>query len=260
MVVHQSKPYLEPLVESLLRESQGLCTEIVLVDSRSTDGGPELVEARFPNVMVVRMRSNWGFAAGCNVGRKRTRAPFLLFLNPDVVLLPGSLDSMVSYLASNRDVGVLGCRLLNPDGTLQLSCRRFYNWKSALLRRTPLGKLRPHDPELISHLMLDYDHARPAEVDWVLGTCLMTRRGALEEVGGMDDRFFLYFEDVDVCYRMKRHGWRVVYYPEAAMIHHHARQSARGWAHLAAWLHLRSMIRFHQKHGWSLLWRRNHNA
>jgi hypothetical protein len=228
----------------------------VFVDSASTDGGPRYVEERFPGVRVIRMSGNWGFAAGCNAGCRATDSPFVLFLNPDVVVLPGSLSAMVSYLERQRDVGLLGSKLMNPDGSLQLSCRGFYTWRSALLRRTPLGRLFPQHPELRRHLMLDYDHETPREVDWLLGTCLMARRSALGDVGEMDARFFLYFEDVDLCYRMKLRGWKVIYYPDASMIHHHVRQSARGWAHPAAWRHLRSMIRFHQKHGWSLLWRR----
>lgn len=256
VVTYESRGYLEPLLNSLLTEAGHLPLEVVVVDSHSSDGGPELVETRYPGTRVLRMHSNWGFAAACNVGANATRAGFVLFLNPDVVILPGSLASMVHYLQRQEDVGVLGCRLVNPDGSLQLSCREFYTWRSALLRRTPAGRLFPRHPELMRHLLLDFDHSSPREVDWVLGTCLMCRRRALDDVGGMDDRFFLYFEDVDLCYRMHRRGWKVLYYPGATMIHHHVRHSAKGWSRPAAWFHLRSLIRFHQKHGWSLLWRR----
>jgi N-acetylglucosaminyl-diphospho-decaprenol L-rhamnosyltransferase len=255
VVTYQSRPYLEPLLDSLLAEAEHLPLEIVVVDSHSSDGGPEFVEAHYTDVRVMRMTSNWGFAAGCNLGARSTSAGSVLFLNPDVIVLPGSLSLMVGYLKGREDVGVLGCRLVNPDGSLQLSCREFYTWRSALLRRTPMGRLFPGHPELVRHLLLDYDHDTPREVDWVLGTCLLCRRRALDHVGGMDDRFFLYFEDVDLCYRMHRHGWKVLYYPDAGMIHHHVRHSARGWSRPAAWTHLRSMIRFHRKHGWSLLWR-----
>jgi N-acetylglucosaminyl-diphospho-decaprenol L-rhamnosyltransferase len=256
VVTHQSRPFLESLLDSVMREAEQLPLEIVVVDSHSSDGGPEFVEGWYRDVRVVRMHGNWGFAAGCNAGARITRAGMILFLNPDVVVLPGSLLLMAQYMQGQKNVGVLGCKLVNPDGSLQLSCREFYTWRSALLRRTPVGRFFPDHPELVRHLLLDFDHRKPREVDWVLGTCLMCRREALDDVGGMDDRFFLYFEDVDLCYRMHCHGWKVLYYPQAVMIHHHVRHSAKGWSRPAAWTHLRSMIRFHQKHGWSLLWRR----
>jgi N-acetylglucosaminyl-diphospho-decaprenol L-rhamnosyltransferase len=255
VVTHQSRRYLPALLDSVLREAERLPLEVVVVDSRSSDGGPEFVEAHYPGVRVARMQSNWGFAAACNLGTRRARACYILFLNPDVVVLPGSLSAMVRFLQERADAGVVGCRLVNPDGSLQLSCREFYTWRSALLRRTPVGRFFPDHPELVRHLLLDFDHDSTREVDWVLGTCLMCRRKALDDVGGLDEGFFLYFEDVDLCYRMHRRGWKVVYYPEATMVHHHVRHSARGWSRAAAWFHLRSMIRFHQKHGWSLLWR-----
>ncbi len=256
VVTYQSRRFVEPLLSSLSREAESVPLEVVLVDSHSNDGGPELVEARYPDVRVLRMRSNWGFAAGCNAGWRATRSPYVLFLNPDVVVLPGSLARMLQHLEDTADVGVLGCKLLNPDGSLQLSCREFYTLESALLRRTPAGRFFPRHRELTKHLMLDFDHCESRVVDWLLGTCLLTRRTALDDVGGMDDGFFLYFEDVDLCYRMQRRGWKVVYYAGAAMLHHHVRQSSRGWSQRAAWQHLRSMIRFHQKHGWFLLWRK----
>ncbi|NNE42951.1 MAG: glycosyltransferase, partial [Gemmatimonadetes bacterium] len=156
------------------------------------------------------------------------------------------------HMDENPETGIAGGKLLNPDGTLQYSCRTFYTLSTLLHRRTLIGKLFPNSRVVRDHLMLDWDHESVREVDWMLGACLMVRNKAITDVGLMDERFFMYFEDVDWCYRMKQHGWKVVYVPDARMKHVHRRESAKGGIFNGRLLaHLNSMFRFFDK--WNTL-------
>ncbi|MBN1826798.1 MAG: glycosyltransferase [Candidatus Eisenbacteria bacterium] len=223
--------------------------ETIVVDNASTDGSPEEIERLFPEVRRIENAENVGYSRGVNQGIRASRGEFFLVLNPDVRVTEGSLDRLLEYAMEHPEVGIAGPKLLNPDGTLQHSCRTFYTWKTFLYRRTPLGRLRPDSPVIRRHLMLDWDHRSVRDVDWMLGAGLLVRRSAVEDVGAMDERFFLYFEDVDWCYRMKAQGWRVVYVADAEMIHAHRRDSARRLWSRQTRSHLGSMFRFYDK--WS---------
>jgi len=201
-----------------------------------------------------RNEKNLGFGRAVNQGIEMARGRYVLVLNPDVEVSPGSVEALVQYAESEPDVGLVAPRLHYPDGTLQLSCRTFYTLPIFLLRRTFLGKLFPHARIMRQHLMLDWDHASTRDVDWCIGGALLARKSAIDDVGKMDERFFLYFEDVDWCYRMHEHGWRVVYHPAARMIHHYQRASA-GWKpSRGLFLHLASTVRFYEKWSFVLYW------
>jgi GT2 family glycosyltransferase len=170
-------------------------------------------------------------------------------LNPDIVVLPGALDRLVSFMDDHPDAGIAGATLLNEDGSLQHSCRRIYTFWTLVLRRTPLGKLFQNGKTISRYLMLEFDHEESREVDWVLGACMIVRRTALADFGGMDERFFLYFEDVDWCYRVWQSGWKVWYVADSVMRHRHARESARPGLSKQLITHGLSMIHFYEKWG-----------
>jgi GT2 family glycosyltransferase len=151
------------------------------------------------------------------------------------------------HLDAHPDVGLVAPRLINPDGTLQLSCRAHYTMATYALRRTPLRLLFPDHPVVRRHLMADWDHAEVREVDWVLGAAMMLRREALGDAV-MDERYFIYFEDVDLCLRLQREGWKVVYQPGAVMVHHHRRASADGLLNRRKYEHFKSWVKFNLKH------------
>ncbi len=224
-------------------------TEIIVVDNASVDGGPEEVARHFPHVRVIENDTNAGYSRGVNRGIRESAGEFFLILNPDILVHEGALDRLVEHAAANSDVAIVGPKLLNRDGTVQYSCRRFYTIRTFLYRRTPLGRFFPDSPVLRDHLMLDWDHETNRDVDWMLGACLLVRRSAVDDVGLMDERFFLYFEDVDWCYRMKAHGWRVVYVADATMTHAHRRESAGPVWNRRTLMHLASLLRFYDK--WS---------
>jgi N-acetylglucosaminyl-diphospho-decaprenol L-rhamnosyltransferase len=234
-----------------------LC-EIVVVDNHSEDGAAAEVLRRYPAVRLIQNERNYGFGAAVNMGFRLTSGTYVLVLNPDIEVRPGSINRLVHYMESAPDVGVCAPKLLNPDGSLQYSCRTYYSVWTVLLRRTVLGRLWPDHPAVRAHLMMDWDHQTRREVDWVLGAALMLRRSALPSDGAMDERFFLYFEDVDLCLRLHKAGWRVVYDPMSVMIHHHQRASAHGMMNRAKLEHVRSWIKFSLKHRGEPLLRRVH--
>jgi GT2 family glycosyltransferase len=233
-------------------------SEIVVVDNHSNDGTAAEVLRRYPAVRLIQNERNYGFGAAVNMGFKRTSGTYVLVLNPDIEVHPWSINKLVHYMESAPDVGVCAPKLLNPDGTVQYSCRTYYSVWTVLLRRTVLGRLWPDHPAVRAHLMMDWDHESRREVDWVLGAALMLRRSALPAEGVMDERFFLYFEDVDLCLRLHKAGWKVVYEPAAVMIHHHLRVSARRGLNRAKLEHVRSWIKFSLKHRGEPLLRRGH--
>ncbi|HMB69017.1 MAG TPA: glycosyltransferase, partial [bacterium] len=226
--------------------------EVIVVDNASSDGSPQMVEREFPQARVLANGENCGYSRAVNQAIREARGRYVLVLNPDIEVIPGAIDVLAAHLDAHSETGIAGGKLLNPDGTLQYSCRTFYTFSTLLHRRTPVGKLFPNSRVVRDHLMMDWDHESEREVDWMLGACLMVRTDAIRDVGLMDERFFMYFEDVDWCYRMKQHGWKVVYVPAARMRHLHRRESAHGGPLNARLLaHLNSMFRFFDK--WNTL-------
>ncbi|MDP6803492.1 MAG: glycosyltransferase [Gemmatimonadota bacterium] len=249
IVSYNSKTDLNPCLRALEDPGNGSVREVIVVDNASDDGTPDMVESHFPGVRLIRHAENLGYSRGVNRAIREAGGEFVLVLNPDVRVTPGSVDALAAFLERTPEAGIAGGKLLNEDGSLQHSCRTFYTLRTLLHRRTILGRIFPDSRVVRDHLMLDWDHETMRDVDWMLGACLMVRVDAIREVGWMDERFFMYFEDVDWCYRMKQQGWRVVYVPEATMHHIHRRESASGGGlrnrRLVA--HLNSMFRFFDK-------------
>ncbi|MBK8166507.1 MAG: glycosyltransferase [bacterium] len=236
-------------LESLAAYPPSAPHRVVIVDNASRDEGLAAVHARFPDCHWIFNQENVGYARGCNRGMAEVEAEYYLVLNPDIVVQPGALDRLLEFADTHPRAGLVGPQLLNEDGTLQESCRRFYTLRTLLLRRTILGKLFPDSRTVQRHLMRDFDHRSSRPVDWVLGGCVLARRTALDRCGPMDERFFLYFEDVDWCYRMWQAGYEVQYTPDARFVHRHRRASARGRFGRSWWLHLGSLISFYEKWG-----------
>jgi GT2 family glycosyltransferase len=164
-------------------------------------------------------------AAAVNQGIARAMGEYILMLNPDVITFPGAVQTLIAFLDRNPRVGIAGGKLLSPNSKLQHSAFRFYRPSTVLYRRTWLGATNHGQQEIKRFLMKDFDHDHVQPVEWLMGSCYMLRSAAIKEVGGMDERFFLYFEDVDWCRRFWEKGWQVVYVPEARFSHFHQRRS-----------------------------------
>ena len=254
VIVHyNSSADLDRCLESIVACAPRQEHQVIIVDNASRDDGLDRVHDRYPDFTWIFSAENTGYSRGCNLGMAQAEADYYLVLNPDIVVQPGALDALLEFADANPRAGMVGPQLLNEDGSIQASCRRFYTFTTLLMRRTPLGKIFPNSESVRLHLMKDFDHRSCRPVDWVLGGCLLVRRSAMQRTGPMDERFFLYFEDVDWCYRMWQAGFEVVYAPDARFIHRHRRDSAKGTFNRTFWMHLGSLISFYEKWG-ILVW------
>lgn len=247
MVNYNTVDLLKKCLQSIFSNEHQTPFEVLVVDNNSKDGSAGMVRKEFPRVNLIANSINIGYARAVNQALKVSGGEYLLILNADLRLMPKAIDELKKFMDLHPEAGIVGAKLLNPDGTLQYSCRTFYTLRTILYRRTFLAKLFPHSKIVRKHLMADWDHNDVREVDWLLGSCLMVRRKAVNDVGMMDERYFLYFEDVDWCYRMKRGGWKVYYFPQAQMIHHHRRDSARKKFSRQSLSHFISALYFYYK-------------
>lgn len=225
IVNYKSAALTTACLESLLCQPLPRDTELLVVDNDSGDDSVTFLRADFPEVTVLASPTNLGMAGGVNIGLREAHGEYYLILNPDIVVLPGALTALLEFMNTHPEVGLAGGKLISPNGQLQASCYRFYRWATIVYRRTALGKTRRGRQEVDRFLMKDFDHTTVAEVDWLQGACLLARAQAVEEVGGMDQRFFMYFEDVDWSRRFWQAGWRVAYVPQAVFSHYHQRGS-----------------------------------
>jgi GT2 family glycosyltransferase len=222
---------------------ESISWEVIVVDQQSLDGSAEMVEAEFPQAKLVRQAPNLGFAGGNNVAYRHAAGRYFLLLNSDTVVAPGSLTELVRFADAHPRAGLIGPKLLNPDGTLQFSCRRYPTLPAGIFRHTPLQRFEPGGKFTGDYLMRDWDHASVREVDWLSGACLLARREMIDEIGGLDDGYFMYFEDVDWAYRAHQAGWEVLYTPSPAVIHEVGRSSDRRPKRMIV-MHHQSAFRF----------------
>lgn len=248
IVNYKTRNLLEQCLNSIYSENYHFSYEVSVVDNNSKDSSIEMVKKKFPQVKLIENRNNSGFAAANNQALRRSNARYLLLINPDTVVLPDSLNVIMEFMDEHPEAGIAGCKLLNPDYSLQYSCRKFSNFATFFLRGIHLDSIFPNNTILRKYMMFDWDHNEVREVDWVLGSCMMVRRKAIEQVGRLDENFILYFEDQDWCYRMWKHGWKVYYVPQAQMIHYYQRRSAKQFLNVSTWTHIKSMLYFFKKH------------
>ncbi len=212
------KALLKECLRSIDENRGTLNLEVIVVDSASSDGSPDMVSEDFPWVRLIASDANLGYPRGNNVGITASRGRHVVILNPDTVVLRNALTSMVDYLDGHIDVGVLGPQLLNADGSIQSSRRRFPSLLTGIFESTWLESLAP-DILLRRYYGLDLADDQVSDVDWVTGACLMVPRRIIDHVGLFDDGYFMYSEELDWCRRINDAGWRVVYLPEAQVIH-----------------------------------------
>jgi N-acetylglucosaminyl-diphospho-decaprenol L-rhamnosyltransferase len=232
-------------------------SEIIVVDNASADGSAAIVAAEFPAVRLLANAENVGFTRGNNQGLAVARGRYVFFLNPDTEVVGDALVTMVAYLDAHPEVGALGPQLRYGDGSLQSSRRRFPTFATALFESTPLAWHWPGNPWARRYRMEEQGSgswelgsgARGQDVDWVVGAALMVRREALAQVGGFDEGYFMYSEELDLCQRIKEAGWQIVYLPTVQIIHHEGKSSEQ----VVAARHIRfqtSKVRYFRKfHG-----------
>ena len=236
---------LASLAESTADASR---VEVVVVDNASSDGSPEMVRNEYPHVYLRETGANLGFSGGNNVALADNRCDYVFLLNSDAMLPKGGLDTLLEWADATPDAGLIGPKVINPDGTLQFSCRRWPTPQAGLFRNVYLGKLFPQNQPAADYLMRDFDHASPLDVDWLSGCAMLMRRACLEQVGPLDDKtFFMYCEDMDWSLRVHEAGWRVVYAPVIDVIHKIGGSSDQVAERMII-EHSRAMVRFWKKH------------
>ena len=219
---------LRRCLESLYAEPKPQAAyEVWVVDNASDDGSAGMVAAEFPQVRLVVNAENAGFSKANNQAIARTDSRYAFLLNSDAFIHPGALDRLVAYADAHPQAGIVGPKVLNSDGSLQFSCRRFPSLGAGFFRNTYLGRLFPHNKFARDYLMVSFDHAHDTAVDWVSGCAMLIRRDLLDKIGALDERFYMYCEDVDLCQRAWESGCEVVYTPQAVVTHAIGRSSDR---------------------------------
>jgi N-acetylglucosaminyl-diphospho-decaprenol L-rhamnosyltransferase len=216
--------HLRRCLESIVSRQSSVVSEIIVVDNASTDGSVEMLRAEFPQVTLIANADNRGFPAAINQGIDAAQGRYVLLLNADTEILDDALTTLVRYLDAHPDVGVVGPQLLYPDGGVQSSRRRFPTLATLFLESTWLEPLAPRSL-LRRYHVLDQPDDATLGVDWIYGAAMLARRETTQQVGGMDEGFFMYSEELDWCRRIKAAGWRVVYHPAAQIVHHEGKSS-----------------------------------
>jgi GT2 family glycosyltransferase len=219
---------------------------VIVVDNNSTDGSPEMVEREYPEVELVRT-PNEGFGAGANIALAAAETPFVLLLNSDTRLHPGTLSALAGYLDAHPRAGMVGPRLVNPDGSLQPSIYPVPSPLADLVRWTSIARLLRLIPPLRQRYLVDWPHDEPQVVGWVAGAALAIRRQAFDDAGGFDPSFFMYSEEVDLAYSMQEAGWEVHFTPAATVIHYGGASTNAYRSEMMAQL-FASMHHFYRKH------------
>ena len=215
---------LRACLHSIDSQRCGLDVEVIVVDGASSDGSAAMVGEVFPWVKLIACNENIGFPRGNNLGLAKASGRYLLLLNPDTEIKQDALSVMVKYLTQHQDVGLVGPQLLNSDGSIQSSRRRFPTLVSALFESTWLESVAPQ--WILRHYYAqDLPDDRVSDVDWITGACMLTRCEIFNAIGGLDEAYFMYSEELDWCRRIKDSGWRVVYYPAAQVLHHVGKSS-----------------------------------
>jgi N-acetylglucosaminyl-diphospho-decaprenol L-rhamnosyltransferase len=218
VVNYESGPLLTTCVRSLLADTSAGEPELVVVDNGSRDGSVAALLHELPAVPVLESGRNLGYAGGVNRGVAATHAPVVAVLNPDVEVAHGTAAALVARLEAEADLAAVGPVIRNPDGSQYPSARTVPSPHDAV-GHALFGLVRPSNPFTRRYRQLDVDPARPRDVEWLSGAALWLRRSALLSVGGWDEHYFMYMEDVDLCWRLRRLGWRVAYEPRGAVMH-----------------------------------------
>ncbi len=231
--------------------------EIIVADSETEESTSDLMKDKFADVIFLSNKENQGFGRLVNQGIEESQGEYLFVINHDIIIKGSAIQDLLTFIKNNKSVGLVAPRLINFDGRIQPSAFRFYSWKTIVYRRTFLGKL-PFAKKYLDKFLFKKEIAKggTVEVDWVMGSAMMTSRLAIEAVGTFDENFFMYFEDVDWCRRFWENNYKVVYNPAVTVAHYHGKASGNKNAVQAVLLnrytriHIKSAIVYFRKYFW----------
>lgn len=243
IVSFNSKEYLKNCIDSLIKYPPNLSKgeyEIIIIDNNSTDGSVKLIEDNYLNygfIKLIKNNSNKGFAYASNQGIKESNSKYILLLNSDTEVFEGTINGLINFMENPGDyliskesnnsfsnnngkkIGIVGPKIINSDGSIQLSCRRFPSILNAAAHNI-LSVISPNNKFSRYYKLADIDKNFPFKVDWISGSAMFILREALNKIGLFDENYFMYVEDVDLCYRMWQSGYKVYYYPGVSVLHH----------------------------------------
>lgn len=228
IVNYNVKEFLQNLLHSVHKATQDIKHEIIIIDNASDDGSVEFLQKNFPSVKLIANKKNVGFGKANNQGMKIAKGKYFLLLNPDTLLSEDTLNKMMSFLKGTERAGMAGCKILNPDGTLQLACRRSFPgpWTS-FCKVTGLSTLFPKSKLFARYNLTYLDENKTYEVDAISGSFMMLKKEVYEKIGGFDEDFFMYGEDLDLCYRIQKAGYKVFYTHSTQIIHYKGESTRR---------------------------------
>jgi len=256
IVSYQHRQYLSGCLRSLINGEKKLNLEIIVIDNNSSDGAIDSLNPDiFNEITLVKNNRNLGFAKACNQGIRMAKSNIVMFVNPDVLTVSGSIQKMLKFLKLNLAVSCVVPVLKNIDGSIQYSCRKFPGWKETLLKRTPLRWfVDPEEVNRYSRRTVDLINRKiPFQINWALGGCLMVKRSTFDTIGGLDEKFFLYCEDIDWFYRLEKAGLKAYCLPEAIMYHKHLAVSDHKLPSVESFYHSVGILRFVFKHAGDIL-------
>ncbi len=245
IVSYKTKKLLRECLSSIFSENRHINIEVFVADNCSNDGTVEMLQGEFPDVILIANNNNIGFAAASNQGLSAASGRYIMMLNPDTLIIDNALERLVAFLDGHNNVDIVAPRLLNADGSLQKSCRSFPNiLNMSLLYLFPFVNLNL--PKPAKYLTDFWDHGMSTYVDYAIGAALVLRKKCVEDIGYLDEKFFVYGEEKDYCYRLNQKGYRVYYLSNVDIIHYGGQSSAVN-AHSLLYLH-QSHIYYINKH------------
>lgn len=240
-------------IKSVKASIKNINYEIIVIDNDSPNQSYEKILNEFNNdnvVSVIKNNKNSGFGAANNLGAEKAGGEYVLFLNPDIVVVGNAIEKMLNKIKEDSEIGLLSGKLLNDDRSVQYSCRRILPLNKFLCCRTPISKLVSKNKKEqydFEYLMKDFNHDVSSEVEWVMGACVLMRKEFFFEVGKFSKEYFMYFEDVDLCYKVRKKGKKVYYLADAELIHLHRQESTKKLSKMTM-IHLKSMSKFYYKY------------
>jgi GT2 family glycosyltransferase len=234
-------------IDSLLSKKGNYTQEIIVVDNASVDGSSDAIKEKYPEVQLIQNSQNLGFAKANNIGIKKSKGMYVCLLNSDIQVLDNTISFMINFMNNHKEVGLSGPRILWPDMTLQHSCMNYPSIRTQVCETLSFNRIFPHTALFSGEYMTFFNHDRLIKVDWLIGCFMLIRREVLETVGLLDELFFIYSEETDLCKRMHEAGWNIVFLPEVSAIHHNASSSSKNPIRFSAEQRL-SALKYWKKH------------